>query len=99
MRPSLLVLAILGCLSLAAAAQPLPVSDHYFTTDGMKLHYAKLGKTGSPVILIQGSGGAARTWLENSVAQALATKGTDPKEYVEGSLAIHRRNDTARSAS
>jgi pimeloyl-ACP methyl ester carboxylesterase len=73
MRQSLLVLAILGCLSVAAAAQPLPVSDHYFTTtDGMKLHYAKLGKTGSPVILIHGSGGAARTWLENGVAQALA---------------------------
>lgn len=73
MRQSLLVLAIFGCLSVAPAAQPLPVSDHYFTTtDGMKLHYAKLGKTGSPVILIHGSGGAARTWLENGVAQALA---------------------------
>ena len=73
MRQSLLVLAMIGCLPAAAQLQPMPVSDHYFTTtDGMKLHYAKLGSAGSPVILIHGSGGAARTWLENGVAQALA---------------------------
>jgi pimeloyl-ACP methyl ester carboxylesterase len=73
MRQLLLVLALLGCLSAPIHGQPLPVTDHYFTTtDGMKLHYAKLGTMGTPVILIHGSGGAARTWLENGVAQALA---------------------------
>lgn len=50
-----------------------PVQDLYFTTsDGLKLHYARLGNSGSPVILIHGSGGMARTWLENDVAQKLA---------------------------
>ena len=73
MRQSLIVLAMVGCLSVAVDVRQLPVTDHYFTTtDGMKLHYAKLGTSGSPVILIHGSGGAARTWLENGVAQALA---------------------------
>jgi pimeloyl-ACP methyl ester carboxylesterase len=73
MRHSLLVLVMLGCLPGVVHVQPQPVTDHYFTTtDGMKLHYAKLGTTGSSVILIHGSGGSARTWLENGVAQALA---------------------------
>ena len=58
---------------LPAATADVPVENHYFTTsDGLKLHYAKLGDSGSAVILIHGSGGMGKTWLENSVAQKLA---------------------------
>lgn len=58
---------------LPAASADAPVEDNYFTTsDGLKLHYARLGGNGSTVILIHGSGGMAKTWLENGVAQKLA---------------------------
>ncbi|MEX0903951.1 MAG: hypothetical protein WDZ76_14650 [Pseudohongiellaceae bacterium] len=43
---------------MPAAFADFPVEDHYFTTsDGLKLHYARLGESGSRVILIHGSGG------------------------------------------
>jgi pimeloyl-ACP methyl ester carboxylesterase len=49
------------------------VERHYFTTtDGLRLHYAKIGDSGTPVILIHGSGGAAQTWLDNGIAAKLA---------------------------
>lgn len=58
---------------LPAASADVPVEDHYFTTsDGLKLHYARLGDSGSTVILIHGSGGMARTCLEIGIAQRLA---------------------------
>lgn len=58
---------------MPAASANVPVESHYFTSsDGLKLHYAKLGDSGSTVILIHGSGGMGTTWLENGVAQKLA---------------------------
>lgn len=73
----------LGVLLLGASAIPaLPLSGqlsvaeverHYFlTSDGLRLHYARLGDSGTPVILIHGSGGMAQTWLDNGIAHALA---------------------------
>ncbi|MCP5347958.1 MAG: alpha/beta hydrolase [Gammaproteobacteria bacterium] len=69
----LLVALILVFADSTVALAELPVEHLYFTTsDGLKLHYAKLGETGSTVFLIHGSGGMAKTWLENGVAQTLA---------------------------
>ena len=57
----------------ASEPEPTEVTRHEFTTsDGLRLHYAQLGTTGTPVILIHGSGGMAQTWLDNGVAHALA---------------------------
>jgi pimeloyl-ACP methyl ester carboxylesterase len=56
-----------------AASDALEITRHDFTTsDGLRLHYARLGDSGTPVILIHGSGGMAQTWLDNGVAHALA---------------------------
>lgn len=59
--PKFLLLMIL--MSIFSVAQAQHEVEHlYFTTgDGLKLHYAKLGNSGSPVILIHSSGGMART--------------------------------------
>ena len=64
----------LGMISAAAVAQSDQEVEHlYFnTSDDLRLHYAKVGTSGSPVILIHGSGGAALTWLDNGIAQELA---------------------------
>lgn len=62
--------------SQAAGAQTAPdpeVERHEFTTsDGVRLHYARLGDEGTPVILIHGFGGQAQTWLDNGIAHTLA---------------------------
>ena len=74
MRRILQSTAIALVFSAATVAQAGQEVEHlYFTTsDGLELHYAKVGTSGSPVILIHGSGGAALTWLDNGIAQELA---------------------------
>ncbi len=66
-------IVILIGYTLPAAFAQHEVDHLYFdTSDGLKLHYAKLGNSGSAVFLIHGSGGMAKTWLENGIAQKLA---------------------------
>ncbi|MEX2583638.1 MAG: hypothetical protein WD766_10205 [Gemmatimonadota bacterium] len=48
--------------------EPFDVAKH-LRTDRLQ---AKLGDSGTPVILIHGSGGQAQTWRDNGIAQALA---------------------------
>jgi pimeloyl-ACP methyl ester carboxylesterase len=73
--PALAILLVAaGCETGNAGVPPEPeLERHTFTTtDGWNLNYAKLGTTGTPVILIHGSGGAAQVWLDNGVAHTLA---------------------------
>jgi len=83
MRPAsgFLTTALMLPLAVAAGAHPVEavqapqagIERHTFmTSDGWTLHYATLGDSGTPVILIHGSGGAAETWLENGIAHLLA---------------------------
>jgi len=66
------VLLAVSLLSFNVLAQHDVEHLYFDTSDGLKLHYAKLGSSGSTVILIHGSGGMAKTWLENGIAQTLA---------------------------
>src|SRR5688572_13767064 len=46
--------------------------DKFWThPDGTKFHYLEMG-TGTPVILIHGSGGTAVNWMMNGLAASLA---------------------------
>jgi pimeloyl-ACP methyl ester carboxylesterase len=76
-RMGLPVVALLAAFAwpgaVAGQAGQAEVEHHFFrTSDGLRLHYARLGDSGSPVILIHGSGGQAQTWLDNGIAAALA---------------------------
>lgn len=69
--------AVFGTRALGAQSETIGdgivVERHEFTTtDGLRLHYAKMGNSGTPVILIHGSGGQAQTWLDNGIAAELA---------------------------
>lgn len=72
MRNALLVSAflVLAALSLSAAE---PTHEFFTTSDGIKIHYMRLGDHGSWVVLIHGYTGSAQgNWFDNGIAQALA---------------------------
>ena len=84
MRHVALTVLVLSSLALpanaVAQAQELPNvplvtsgwQDKFWThADGTKFHYLEWG-TGTPVILIHGSGGTAANWMANGLAASLA---------------------------
>ena len=68
---ALTTLALAG-LTLAAAADE-PTHEYFTTSDGIKIHYMRLGQGGSPVMLVHGyTGSAEGNWFRNGIAVALA---------------------------
>ncbi len=68
-------LGVLAALLLVASSdKSQKPSDGYFVaSDGVKIHYLTLGKSGTPVVLIHGyTGSAEGNWFSNGIAQALA---------------------------
>jgi len=62
-----------SALAFAASAGD-PTHEFFTTSDGVKIHYMQLGRTGSYVVLIHGyTGSAEGNWFRNGVAEALAT--------------------------
>ena len=68
----LLTTLVLAGITLAAAADE-PTHEYFTTSDGIKIHYMRLGQSGSPVILVHGyTGSAEGNWFRNGIAVALA---------------------------
>jgi pimeloyl-ACP methyl ester carboxylesterase len=70
-----LVLATLfsAAVTIAAAAADEPTHEYFTTSDGIKIHYMRLGQKGSPVMLVHGyTGSAEGNWFRNGIAVALA---------------------------
>ena len=71
--------ALLAAIVVAGAAVAAPAEEpthEYFTTsDGIKIHFMRLGQQGSPVVLVHGyTGSAEGNWFRNGVAEALAAE-------------------------
>jgi pimeloyl-ACP methyl ester carboxylesterase len=69
--------AVLTAWSASALGAPAgakePTHEFFTTSDGIKLHYMRLGDHGSYVVLIHGYTGSAQgNWFDNGIAQALA---------------------------
>ena len=69
---------ILFCTTLllgTAWVQAEAPTHHYFTaSDGVNIHYMRLGDSGSHVVLIHGyTGSAEGNWFRNGIAEALST--------------------------
>ena len=60
MQPTakLLALAMVAAWTLAAAADE-PTHEFFTTSDGVKIHYMRLGQSGTPVVLVHGYTGSA----------------------------------------
>jgi pimeloyl-ACP methyl ester carboxylesterase len=69
-----LVASLLVAAATLAAEDKLAPSHEYFTaSDGVKIHYLRLGNKGSHVVLIHGyTGSAEGNWFRNGIAQELA---------------------------
>ena len=68
----LLASLVLACPAMVARAGE-PTHEYFTTSDGIKIHYMRLGQTGSPVVLVHGyTGSAEGNWFRNGVAEALA---------------------------
>jgi pimeloyl-ACP methyl ester carboxylesterase len=81
-KVAMLIAVVVTVFSMhrTAAAQELPMvpmatggwQDKFWThADGTKFHYFEMG-TGTPVILIHGSGGTALNWMQNGFGPSLA---------------------------
>lgn len=66
--------AIAVCVTaLASALAGEPTHEYFTTSDGIKIHYMRLGDQGSWVVLIHGyTGSAEGNWFRNGIAEALA---------------------------
>ena len=61
---------IFGALSMHAKE---PTHEYFTAADGVKIHYMRLGDSGSHVVLIHGyTGSAEGNWFQNGIADALA---------------------------
>ena len=71
MRP---IVALLCCIALASAAgADTPTHEYFKTSDEVRIHFMRLGETGSHVVLIHGyTGSAEGNWFRNGIAEALA---------------------------
>jgi len=67
-------LLLLAAAAVAFAAPGGEPTHEFFTTsDGVKIHYMRLGQAGSYVVLIHGyTGSAEGNWFKNGIAAALA---------------------------
>jgi pimeloyl-ACP methyl ester carboxylesterase len=66
---------VLLAAAAAAFAAPggEPTHEFFTTSDGVKIHYMRLGQAGSYVVLIHGyTGSAEGNWFKNGIAAALA---------------------------
>jgi pimeloyl-ACP methyl ester carboxylesterase len=69
----LLAAIVLGAGAAAAVAADEPTHEYFTASDGVKIHYMRLGRSGSPVVLVHGyTGSAEGNWFRNGVASALA---------------------------
>jgi pimeloyl-ACP methyl ester carboxylesterase len=67
------ILATLSASAVGFAADAEPSHEFFTTSDGIKIHYMRLGEQGSPVVLVHGyTGSAEGNWFRNGVAEALA---------------------------
>ena len=68
----LLTILVLATFAVSACAAE-PTHEFFTTSDGIKLHFMRLGDHGSYVVLIHGYTGSAQgNWFDNGIAQALA---------------------------
>lgn len=76
MKPIAVAVAVLAALASASLAHGRPPSDGWFvTSDGIRLHYLRLGNHGSPVVLFHGfAGDAYGNWVSTRVAEELARR-------------------------
>jgi pimeloyl-ACP methyl ester carboxylesterase len=66
-------IALVGVLASIAAAAGEPTHEFFTTSDGIKIHYMRIGEQGSPVVLVHGyTGSAEGNWFRNGIAEALA---------------------------
>jgi pimeloyl-ACP methyl ester carboxylesterase len=57
----------------SAMAADEPMHEFFTTSDGIKIHYMRLGQSGTPVVLVHGyTGSAEGNWFRNGIAEALA---------------------------
>ena len=70
---SRLAMTILLAASAIAASAEEPTHEYFTTSDGIKIHFMRLGQSGSPVVLVHGyTGSAEGNWFRNGVAEGLA---------------------------
>ena len=77
MRRIASLIAVLALLVpvIAMAGSKEPTHEYFTTSDGVKIHYMRLGRKGSYVVLIHGYTGSAQgNWFRNGVAEALSKK-------------------------
>ncbi|MBI3210677.1 MAG: alpha/beta hydrolase [Candidatus Solibacter usitatus] len=66
------LLTLLAPMVLFAGGKE-PTHEYFTTSDGIKIHYMRLGDKGSPVVLIHGyTGSAEGNWFRNGIAVALS---------------------------
>ena len=67
-----LILLAAAAVGMAAPGGE-PTHEFFTTSDGVKIHYMRLGQSGSYVVLIHGyTGSAEGNWFKNGIAAALA---------------------------
>jgi pimeloyl-ACP methyl ester carboxylesterase len=72
MRKPIAAIAVFAALAVTTAADE-PRSRFFTSSDGLKIHYMELGRTGTPVILIHGyTANSEGKWFKPGIAQALA---------------------------
>ena len=70
---AILVSTLAAFAAAVFAADEEPTHEFFTTSDGIKIHYMRLGQSGSPVVLVHGyTGSAEGNWFRNGVAEALA---------------------------
>ena len=71
-RHVLTMLLLVTAVAAGALAEE-PTHEYFTTSDGIKIHFMRLGQSGSPVVLVHGyTGSAEGNWFRNGVAEALA---------------------------
>ncbi|MGH9657801.1 MAG: alpha/beta fold hydrolase [Bryobacteraceae bacterium] len=66
-------IAGLGFLAAALLDASEPTHEYFTTSDGVKIHYMRIGREGSHVVLIHGyTGSAEGNWFRNGIAEALS---------------------------
>ena len=65
----------LAAMTVATVATQSPTSQFFTSSDGVKIHYLELGRSGTPVLLIHGyTANAEGKWFKSGIAQALAAR-------------------------